>query len=162
MAAEHVFYGQNTTGVGGDLGSATSQAAHMVGFHGMAPAPIDLSDRIEDADEREKAEQEALERFERLGFQLMHRSGGGMLDANPYGATLGDRDKRRLVAGLLGQAFVVAWNTIRANRDGTERVAERLISAGELYGDDVTQLLDTARLRKPEIDVRDEATWPVI
>ena len=37
MAAEHVFYGQNTTGVGGDLGSATAQAAHMVGFHGMAP-----------------------------------------------------------------------------------------------------------------------------
>jgi cell division protease FtsH len=162
MAAEHVFYGQNTTGVGGDLGSATAQAAHMVGWHGMAPAPIDLSDRMADPEEREQAEQEAMERFERLGHQLMHRSGGGLMDDNPYGATLGDRDKRRLVAGLLGQSFVVAWNTIRLNREGTERVAERLISAGELYGDDVTGLLDGARLRKPEIDVTDDASWPAI
>ncbi|MGH2968199.1 MAG: AAA family ATPase, partial [Solirubrobacteraceae bacterium] len=162
MAAEHVFYHQNTTGVGGDLGSATHQAAHMVGFHGMAPAPIELGDRIEDPEARADAEREAMVRFEQLGFQLMHRSGGGMLDADPYAATLGDSDKRLLVAGLLGQSFVVAWNTVRRNREGTERVAERLISAGELYGDDVTQLLDSARLRKPEIDVTDEATWPVI
>jgi len=162
MAAEHVFYGQNTTGVGGDLGSATAQAAHMVGFHGMAPAPIDLRDRIEDPEEREEAEKEVMERFEQLGHQLMHRSGGGLMDENPYMATLGDRDKRRLVAGLLGQSFVVAWNTIRLNHEGTERVAERLISAGELYGDDVTGLLDSARLRKPEIDVTDDASWPTI
>ncbi len=103
-----------------------------------------------------------MERFEKLGFQLMHRSGGGVMDDNPYGATLGDRDKRRLVAGLLGQAFVVAWNTVQLNREGTQHVAERLISAGELYGDDVTDLLDGAVLRKPAIDVTDEATWPAI
>jgi hypothetical protein len=103
-----------------------------------------------------------MERFERLGAQLMHRSGGGIMDENPYAATLGDRDKRRLVAGLLGQSFVVAWNTVRLNREGTERVAERLISAGELYGDDVMELLDSVRLRKPEIDVTDEASWPAI
>jgi hypothetical protein len=66
------------------------------------------------------------------------------------------------VAGLLGQAFVVAWNTIRLNREGTRHVAERLISAGELYGDDVTSLLDGAVLRKPAIDVTDEGTWPAI
>ena len=58
----------------------------MVGFHGMAPAPIDLSDRIEDPEEREEAEKEARERFERLGYQIMHRSGGGMLDDNPFAA----------------------------------------------------------------------------
>ena len=67
-----------------------------------------------------------------------------------------------MVAGLLGQSFVVAWNTVRLNREATERVAERLISAGELYGDDVMELLDGARLRKPEIDVTDEASWPTI
>jgi ATP-dependent Zn protease len=162
MAAEHVFYGQNTTGVGGDLGSVTSQAAHMVGFHGMAPAPVDLADRIEDPEARDEAEKEVMERFERVGFQLMHRSGGGIMDADPYAATLGDGDKRKLVAGLLGQAFIVAWNTVEQNREGTERVAERLLSARELYGDDVTRLLDSARLRKPAIDVTDEASWPVI
>ena len=31
MAAEHVFYGQNTTGVGGDVQSVTYLAARMVG-----------------------------------------------------------------------------------------------------------------------------------
>jgi hypothetical protein len=128
----------------------------------MAPAPIDLSDRIADEDEREKAEERVTERFERLGYQIMHRSGGGMMDGNPYAATLGDGDKRRLVAGLLGQAFVVAHCTIRANREGTERVAERLIEEGELYGNDVTELLDGVGLRKPAIDVLDEATWPAI
>jgi hypothetical protein len=162
MAAEHVFYGQNTTGVGGDLNSATTQAAHMVGFHGMAPAAIDLSDRIEDPEAREQAERRTMERFEKLGAKIMHRSGSGMLDGNPYAETLGDPDKRRLACGLLGQSFVVAWNTIRRNEDGTRHVAERLMSAGELYGDDVTRLLDGALLRKPEIDVTDEATWPAI
>jgi hypothetical protein len=162
MAAEHVFYGQNTTGVGGDLGQVTRQAARMVGVHGMAPAPIDLSDRIEDPEAREEAEKKARERFERLGFQLMHRSGGGMLDDDAFASALGDPDKKRLIAGLLGQSFVVAWNTVRLNREGTEHVAERLISAGELYGDDVTDLLDGARLRKPQIDVTEEASWPAI
>ena len=37
MAAEHIFYGQNTTGVGGDLGVGHDHAAHMVGLAGMAP-----------------------------------------------------------------------------------------------------------------------------
>ena len=47
MAAEHVFYGQNTTGVTGDVNSVTSRAAMMVGYRAMGPAPLDLSDRVE-------------------------------------------------------------------------------------------------------------------
>ena len=31
-----------------------------------------------------------------------------------------------------------------------------------MYGDDVTEMLDEARLLKPEIDVLDETAWPVI
>jgi len=48
------------------------------------------------------------------------------------------------------------------NREGTDYVANRLIAAGELYGEEVTDLLDDARLRKPDIDVLDEAQWPTI
>ena len=48
------------------------------------------------------------------------------------------------------------------NREATERVAAELIRAGELYGDDVTSLLDGVGLRKPDIDILDEATWPPI
>ena len=74
-AAEHIFYGQNTTGVGGDLGSATVHAAHMVSLAGMAPAPVDLTDRIADREKREEEEKRVKERFEKIGYQIMHRSG---------------------------------------------------------------------------------------
>jgi hypothetical protein len=159
MAAELVFYGQNGRGVGGDLQMATARAASMVGHAGMAPSPIDLSDRIADREEREEAEKKVVERFEKLGEKLMHRSGG--MDGTS-GAVAGDGAKRRLVTGLLGQAFVVAYNTLHVNREATARIADRLIAEKEMYGDDVTEMLDECRLRKPEIDILDETTWPVI
>ena len=155
MAAEHVFYDQTTTGVGGDVGMVTWRAAQMVGRHAMGPTPIDLSDRIADPEQREKAEEKVMARFEKLGTQLMQRA-----DVDLPATT--DVGKRKLVAGLLGQAFVVAWCTVRANKDATDYIATRLIAAGEMYGNDVTDLLDECRLVKPEIDVLDEATWPVI
>jgi ATP-dependent Zn protease len=161
LAAEHVFYGQNTTGVTGDMRGATTRAALMVGFRAMGPADIDLSDRIEDEEERAELEERVRERFIKIGRQIMNLSPGG-LDTNPYRATVADPDKRPLVAALLGQGFVIAYQTILQNREATERVAEELIRAGELYGDDVTSLLDGVGLRKPDIDVLDEATWPRI
>ena len=160
MAAEVVFYGQNTTGVGGDVRSVTWLAGRMVGFAAMAPQRIDLSDRIEDPERREAEEDRVMERFERLGTQIMHRSGGGMMDADPMQAVVTDPGKRRLVAGLLGQAYVVAYNTIRANQEGVGHVADVLVAKREIYGDDVVTLLDEAQLRKPEIDVLDEDAWP--
>ena len=160
MAAELVFYNQNANGVGGDLQMATAAAAYMVGSAGMAPAPIDLTDRIADKKEREEAEKEVVKRFEELGAKIMHRS--GFLDQSVFGPTLSDRDKRRMVTGLLGQSFVVAYNTMKLNKDATDRIAERLLVEEEMYGDDVTNMLDECRLVKPEIDVLDEETWPVI
>jgi hypothetical protein len=160
MSAEIVFYGQNTNGVGGDLGMATNQAAYMVGASGKAPAPIDLSDRIADPEARKKAEKEVMERFEELGMKVLSRAAMG--EGTFAGTALGDPVKRKLAAGLLGQAFVIAYETIKLNKDATEHIAERLIAEGEMYGDDVTQMLDDARLRKPEIDVLDESAWPVI
>ena len=162
IAAEHIFYGQNTTGVAGDLNGVTIDAAHMVSITGMAPAPIDLSDRIfASAQEREEAEERVMKRFEKIGFQLMHRSGTEM-EGSGYTASMADPVKRKLVAGLLGQSFVVAWNTIRENKDECEHVANRLVAEKELYGDDVNEMLNELRMRKPTIDVLDESTWPVI
>ena len=40
MAAERVFYGENSSGVGGDVQSATAQAALMVGASAMGPEPF--------------------------------------------------------------------------------------------------------------------------
>ena len=162
MAAEVVFYGQNTTGVGGDMRAVTWLAGRMVGFAAMAPQRVDLSDRIEDLQEREAEEDRVMERFSKLGTQIMHRSGGGVMDTDPMQAVVSDPDKRALVAGLLGQAYVVAYNTILANKAGTEHVADVLVAKREIYGDDVVALLDEAALVKPQIDVLDEDAWPAI
>ena len=162
MAAEVVFYGQNTTGVGGDVRAVTWLAGRMVGFAAMAPERVDLCDRIEDKDRCKEEEDRIMERFERIGMTIMHRSGGGMMDADPMQAVVGDPAKRRLVAGLLGQAYVVAFNTIKTNRQGTEHVADVLVAKREMYGDEVIALLDEAELRKPDIDVLDEDAWPRI
>jgi hypothetical protein len=158
MAAEYVFYGQNTTGVGGDVHSATWYAARMVGRHAMGPERVDLSDRIDDPEEREAEEERVLERFQQIGRQIMHRS----IDDDLIAGMLKDSDKRRLAAGLLGQSFVIAYNTVKHNKAGVEKVAERLIAAGELYGDEVVDLLDEAQLEQPQIDVLDEESWPRI
>ena len=162
MAAEYVFYDQTTTGVGGDVHSTTAHAVRMVGRAAMGPTPIDLSDRIDDRERREEEEERIMERFEKLGTQIMHRSAGGMLDDDGVSGVLDDRGKHRLAAALIGQAFVIAYNTIRHNREGVDYVASRLVSAGELYGDDVVQVLEDARLERPEIDLLDEDSWPVI
>jgi SpoVK/Ycf46/Vps4 family AAA+-type ATPase len=162
MAAEYVFYGQNTTGVGGDVHSATFDAVRMVGRHAMGPTRVDLSDRIADPVKRADEEKRVKERFEEIGTQIMHRSSGELRDDDAVSAVLGDRGKRALAATLLGQSFVIAYCTVKHNKAGVEMVADRLVAAGELYGDAVVELLDEARLERPEIDVLDEDTWPRI
>ena len=69
------------------LGATDQARAAMVGAAGMAPSPIDLSDRIADKEEREEAEKEVIERFEELGSKLMHRSGAWTADVGPHSAT---------------------------------------------------------------------------
>ena len=43
MAAEHVFYGENSQGVSGDVASATATAAAMVGMWAMGPDPVHIA-----------------------------------------------------------------------------------------------------------------------
>ena len=162
MAAEWVFYEQNGVGVAGDLGQATVAAAHMVGVTGMGPTRVDLTGRIEDREEREAAEERIRSRCRDIGDQIMHRSGAGMMDAQPLAAVIADPAKRKLMTELLGQCFVIAHATIVANRDAVDEVASRLEQAGELYGDDVEDLLKSVGLHKPEIDLLEESTWPAI
>ena len=42
LAAEHVFYGENTSGVGGDMSSVAHQAAIMVGHAAMPPERVPM------------------------------------------------------------------------------------------------------------------------
>jgi len=163
MAAEHVFYGENSTGVGGDVMSATARAAWMVGYCAMGPNPIDLGGRFATAEEEREARQRVYARLEDIGVQIMRRAGGGgPFDEDPIGGTLNDRDKRRAVAALLGQAYVTAYATVAANRQPVERIAEELIQRREMHGDEVVELLDSVGLVRPQIDLLEERTWPPV
>jgi ATP-dependent Zn protease len=85
-----------------------------------------------------------------------------MFSENPLGAVLGDRDKRRAAAQILGQAYVTAYALAASNREPIERIADALISRKELHGDEVTDLLNSVGLRRPEIDLMDDRTWPKV
>ena len=163
MAAERVFYEQNTNGVGGDLQHATFRAAHMVGTSGMGPQPIALDGAKFDDESEEQTRERLMQRFEKVGLTLMNRTqGGGMLAADPIASVLQDKFKRAYAAQILGQAYVTAENFIAANRDAVERIAAAVIQKGELYGDDLVGLLERQNLKKPEIDWLKEETWPRI
>jgi ATP-dependent Zn protease len=160
MAAEHVFYGENSVGVGGDIQSATWRAAMMVGAAGMAPEPVDLTGRL-GGERRREVEQQLMERFERLGVMIMNRAqGGNMMAADPIRAVLSDPSKRTAAAQILGQAFVTAVACVRHNREAVAQVAEALVERGELYGDEVVELLEATDPEAPAIDLLDEQTWP--
>jgi len=163
MAAEHVFYGENSTGVGGDVMSATARAAWMVGMCAMGPNPIDLDGRFASAEDETEERDKLLGRFEDIGVQIMNRAGtGGPFEQNPIAAVLSDRDKRKAVSTLLGQAYVTAYVTIAANRERVDRIAENLIQRKEMHGDEVVELLDSVGLVRPRIDLLEESTWPPV
>ena len=163
MAAEFVFYGQNTNGVGGDLQSATNRAAWMVGAAGMGPIPIDLGDERVDGETPEETRERIMQRFERIGLQLMNRTRGSAdFHQDPIAAILHDPAKRSLAGQILGQAFVTAVVFVIANRAGVEAIADRVIEKRELFGDELIDLLERQQLEKPEIDYREESVWPKI
>jgi cell division protease FtsH len=162
MAAEHVFYGETSNGVGGDVQSATAQAAFMVGSSAMGPAPVAVAPL--DDESEEEARERILKRFESIGSQIINRTGtgGGPFEQNPIGSVLNDPDKKRTVAQILGQAYVTSYNTVRENKDAVERIAETLVDRKELFGDELVRLLDSQGLRQPEIDYQDARTWPTM
>jgi ATP-dependent Zn protease len=153
MAAERVFYGENSTGVGGDVQSATERAAWMVGACGMAPQYVEL--RCDDESE-EEARARVMKRFQTIGTQIANRTNPGSLEA----AVLHDPSQRTLVEQLLGQAYLAAHHLIDANREAVERVADALVERRELYGDEVTALLEAQALTIPEVDLTQESAWP--
>src|SRR5437763_9239180 len=79
MAAERVFYNENTSGVGGDLQHATFRAAYMVGTAGMGPQQIALNGAKFDDEAEEQTRERIMERFEKVGRTLMNstQAGGG-------------------------------------------------------------------------------------
>jgi len=167
MAAERVFYGETTNGVGGDLFSATAAAAYMVGASGMGPEPIELNGTFRrnghprrlTSDEQRK---EISKRFEAIGVHIMNRTNTGGMDHNPIAPVLADRDKRAMVAQILGQAYMKAHHLILHNKPQVEHIADVVVEKKEIYGDELVRLLDGANLQIPQVDLTDDKVWPVL
>ena len=161
MAAEHVFYGENGTGVGGDIQGVTFRAAAMVGFSGMGPMPIEAPgmDALPE-EERDALEEKILKRYERIGMKVISRSRGMTQSGDSIASILADQHKRRLAAQIIGQAYITAVAVIRHNRDKVAYIADVLVERKEIFGDEVLELLDQAELEAPTIDPTDETLWP--
>jgi hypothetical protein len=141
--------------------SVTAQAAHMVGASAMGPQPFDVKPREDETEE--EARERILERFEKIGLQIVNRtSGGGPFGENPIASVLGDRDKRAIVGQLVGQAYVAAHNLVLANREAVEHIADVLAARRELFGDELLELLDSSKLTVPEVDLSEESSWPTM
>jgi ATP-dependent Zn protease len=162
MAAEHVFYGENSTGVGGDVQSATMRAAWMVGMCAMPPERVELPLKFARQSEEDAAREKIMKRFERIGLGIMNRAQGGAMTGDALGAVLSDPMKRANAAQIIGQAYVLAYNFVQQNRDKVEQVAETLIERREMHGDEVVELLDEVGLIEPTIDLTEERVWPKV
>jgi ATP-dependent Zn protease len=156
MAAERVFYDENSTGVGGDVQSATARAAFMVGASAMGPERVELNGGFSDDEERKEARDKIMKRFEEIGLQIMNRTGSH----DPVSEALGDPDKRRTAAQILGQAYVKAHNLIEHNKEAVSGIADVVVARREIYGDELLDLLKDAKLTEPEIDYTEEKVWP--
>jgi ATP-dependent Zn protease len=138
IAVERVFYGENTSGVAGDLASATREAALMVGLYGMGPDRRDHEDSL---------------RAEIIGYRLIAQSASlqhPQGDPNPVAAILQQRDKARDVAQILGSAYVDCWRLMLKNKDAIDRLARVLVEKKELVGREIDEMLDTVHLVGPE------------
>jgi len=119
----------------------------------MAPQFVEL--RCDDESE-EQARERVMKRFQRIGTQIVNRTGAGTMEA----AVLHDPSQRQMVEQLLGQAYLAAHHLIEANKDAVGRIADELVTRRELYGDEIVRLLDAQRLELPEVDLTKDEAWP--
>ncbi len=151
MAAELVFYGENSNGVGGDMFMTTSQAVGMSGGGAMSPLPIDLHGRTFPGEDDQRSYERVMRRFEDLGNRMMNIT-----------AMSNDARKRTYVAQFLGMALVIAYNLMLHNKDKVEAVADAVMEKKEIFGDDLVKLLDDQNFEEPEIDWTADETWPKV
>jgi cell division protease FtsH len=121
QAAEELFFGDVSTGPGGDLQYATSVAAQMVGASGMAGSFV--------------------------SFAAVQAS--SLADPGLVGRVLEDPEARRSVEELLGHQREAARELLDANRHLVEALRDALLERHELIGSEITDVLEAARAGDP-------------
>ncbi|HEV8371605.1 MAG TPA: AAA family ATPase [Actinomycetota bacterium] len=115
MAAEELWFGESTTGPGGDLIGATGIAAQMVGALGM-------SDSL-------------------LSYAAMEE---GLNDRNVVARVLSDPDGRERAERLLREAKAAVKQQLDRNRVLVEALRDALLEREELIGDEILEVLRQA------------------
>ena len=116
QVAEELFFGDISTGPGGDLSYATTVAAQMVGAVGMGGSLISLA----------AVQQSALS------------------DSNLVGRVLSDPAGRAAVEAILSDQKQVARELLSANRHIVEALRDALIERHELVGREIGEVISSA------------------
>jgi cell division protease FtsH len=132
QCSEELFFGDVSTGPGGDLAYATSVAAEMVGSVGMAGTLV--------------------------SFAAVQNS--GLSDTNIVGRVLSDGAGRAAVERILQEQKAIVLDLLERNRHLVEALRDALLAREELIGPEITDVLTAARAHPPSagvIDLRDTA-----
>ena len=116
QVAEELFFGDISTGPGGDLSYATTVAAQMVGAVGMGGSLVSLA---------------AVQQ-------------GALADSNLVGRVLSDPAGRAAVEAILSDQKQVARELLSANRHIVEALRDALIERHELVGRQIGEVIDSA------------------
>jgi cell division protease FtsH len=130
QVAEELFFGDVSTGPGGDLLYATNVAADMVGSCGMTDTLI--------------------------SYAAIQNS--SFSDSNIVGRVLADEAGRDRVESILQEQKRIVKALLVENRHLVAALRDALMEREELIGREITEVLDQARLRGPQqatIDLRD-------
>jgi ATP-dependent Zn protease len=135
QCAEELWFGDVTTGPGGDLLYATNVAAQMVGACGMAGSLV--------------------------SFAAVQN--GPLNDGNIVARVLGDAEGRERVEELLADQKAYTLDLLSRNRHLVEALRDALLDRSELIGHEITDVLEAAQERHTSnvIDLRERADSPV-
>jgi len=116
QVAEELFFGDVSTGPGGDLLYATNVAAEMTGSCGMGETLV--------------------------SYAAIQNS--AFSDTNIVGRVLGDAEGRARVEELLQRQKVVVRGLLESNQHLVAALRDALMERHELIGDDITDVLEAA------------------
>ena len=157
LAAEHVFYGENTSGVGGDMSSVAHQAArHGRPLRHGARAHADA--RHDDAERGGGGAQEAR--------RLPRSTRAASCSPSPRSATTTPsalaraRQARSSPRASSGTRISSPTSSPSRTRQRSRSVADELVERRELNGDEITELMNSLHLKPAVVDYLEERTWP--
>ena len=133
QCAEEIFFGDVSTGPGGDLLYATNAAAEMVGAHGMDTSL--------------------------LSYAAIQNS--SFSDTNIVGRVLADDRGRDAVEALLQRQKATAKALLEANRHLVEALRDALLEREELVGSEITDVLEAAAAAPRVVDLTEPAARTV-